>query len=430
MSNYDIQDKGIQSSTETTSAIATISYEVENALYNGLEKDDIDVQIQDLQENNKFPSNLEFVDAKYDPQTSFSAVAFRDTNTGKVTVGFAGTNLDNGLGEKIKDIWADGSIAFNGDTASSGYFNAGNEFLQGLKNSGYELDTFTGHSLGGRNGAILGMANQIPNIVLYNAAPLSNMLTKGIASGFHPDGADARIINGWKMQKIINNYNGRLIYMISDKDPLNSLAGLFGSLYPGEKFVINNGKGHDMTGFLDKEAQSFIQRKILLVNENGELMSGVEVAQELTTVRINALATLRKKLMAGGGGLSASQEIFLDAMEAKAITEGMIITTQDKVAEIKKMYETGIENAQKLWRDTKSEAADFGEHLTSAEELSALAAGNATEASILTIPVAEYERSLSKLSAFEEKYTTLLKNIEAAITTQVAKDQELAQYFY
>lgn len=93
MTSYEIKDKGMQSNTEETSAVSAISYEVENALVNKDDKWDINQQIVDLQDTNKFPSNLEFVDAFYDSNTSTNGVAFLDHNTGQVVVGFAGTNF-------------------------------------------------------------------------------------------------------------------------------------------------------------------------------------------------------------------------------------------------------------------------------------------------------------------------------------------------
>ncbi|MBP1047337.1 hypothetical protein I6N96_13720 [Enterococcus sp. BWM-S5] len=434
MSNYTFDEekiKNLTSDTESTSAISTIAYEIENARYNGVENQQIKEQVNELKGNGNFPSNLQFIDAKYDKATSLCAVAFQDTNTGNVTVGFAGTNLSNGLGESAKDVGQWGAIAFSSDSASSPYFSKGDEFIKGLQKDGYLIDTVTGHSLGGRNGAILGMSNNIPNIVLYNAAPLRNNLAQGLASGIgsNPFKDLLRLYYGIELDNIIKNYDGRLVYMISEKDPLNSVAGLFGSLYPGEKFVIQNGKGHDMAFFLDREAQAFIKRKLTLVDENGRVISGAEAAKAFTTARMNALKSMKKDLLAkGGGSLTGAQKIYLDAMEAKTITEGMIMTTQDKIAEMKKMYERSIENAEELWQTTKSDAAGLGEHLSSAEEISALASGNATEASILTEPVQLCEAAMSKLTSYEGKFTSLLSDIETAIQKQVAVDQELAAY--
>lgn len=111
MADYEIKDKGLQNDTETTSAVATISYEIENAKYHGLSDDKLKSQIEKLQESDKFPSNLEYVDSFYDPKTSLSGAAFKDVNTGFVTVGIAGTNLDNGFRESANDLKADADIA-------------------------------------------------------------------------------------------------------------------------------------------------------------------------------------------------------------------------------------------------------------------------------------------------------------------------------
>ncbi|MGX7203200.1 hypothetical protein BCR22_03620 [Enterococcus plantarum] len=144
MSSYDIRDKGIKKDLEATSAVATISYEVENAQVNGLDKNDINKQIIKLQGADKFPSNLQLVDAFYDPKTSSSGVAFLDNNTGKVVVGFTGTNLDNGILESAKDIGQWVNIAFKGDGPSSAYFDASNKFMNNLKANGYDIDTVQG----------------------------------------------------------------------------------------------------------------------------------------------------------------------------------------------------------------------------------------------------------------------------------------------
>ncbi|MBL1224125.1 hypothetical protein [Enterococcus sp. BWR-S5] len=434
MSGYEFEKdkiKDITNETESTSAISTISYEIENGKYHGLTDEQIIDQLVEMQDNNNFPPNLQLVGVEYDKGTSLCAVAFQDTNTGNVTVGFAGTNLSNGWMESAKDVGQWGAIAFDGDSASSPYFSKGDEFIKRLQGKGYLIDTVTGHSLGGRNGAILGMSNNIPNIVLYNAAPLRNNLAQGLAGGIgsNPFKDILRLYYGIELDNIIKNYDGRLVYMISEKDPLNSVAGLFGSLYPGEKFVLQNGKGHDMSFFLDKEAQDFIRRKLTLVDENGKVLSSAEVAKAFTNAQLAALKNMRKELLAkGGGSLSGAQEIYLDAMEARAITEGMVMTVEDKIAEMKKMYERSIENANELWQTTKSDASSVGAHLSQAEEISALAAGNATEASIVTEPVQLCESAMSRLTTYEGKFTSLLNDIETAIQKQVAVDKELAAY--
>ncbi|MDA9471182.1 hypothetical protein [Enterococcus sp. 5H] len=150
-----------------------------------------------------------------------------------------------------------------------------------------------------------------------------------------------------------------------------------------------------------------------------------------TKQRIAGLSNLKKIMMkSGGGSLSGVQEIFLNAMEAKAITTGFQQTVQSEMNELKKWFQTEIDNANELWKTSCSDAETFGEHLTYSEELEALAAGNVTEASIVSEPVNEYEKSLSVLQSSESDLKTLLKNIEGAIEKQVSVDKELASYLF
>lgn len=55
--------------SEETSSISNISYEIENANNNDLLKNRIMTQVEKLKDDNKFPSNLEYVDRYIDPNT-------------------------------------------------------------------------------------------------------------------------------------------------------------------------------------------------------------------------------------------------------------------------------------------------------------------------------------------------------------------------
>ena len=98
---YEINPGKIKSNTEETSAIANISYEIENANDNNLETTKINGQIKDLKKDGKFPKNLDYIDSYTDPSTGTTATAFLNKDTGKVTVGMAGTNVH---GDQIKKV--------------------------------------------------------------------------------------------------------------------------------------------------------------------------------------------------------------------------------------------------------------------------------------------------------------------------------------
>ena len=117
---------------ENTSQIATIAYKIETWKYQGFSLEEIKEEIKDLQDNDKFPENLQLIDA-YLGEEGTSGCAFLDINTGEVVVGFAGTNKEPGDSEFGKDVAADITIGVNGLTTDGEYLKEANEFIKGLE---------------------------------------------------------------------------------------------------------------------------------------------------------------------------------------------------------------------------------------------------------------------------------------------------------
>ena len=69
VNNYQMDSNNMTNETESTTAISMMSYDIENANDNDLSKSDINDQLKNLKETNKFPSNLEYVDSYIDPNT-------------------------------------------------------------------------------------------------------------------------------------------------------------------------------------------------------------------------------------------------------------------------------------------------------------------------------------------------------------------------
>lgn len=426
MSEYKIKDKGIKGDTEPTSAISTISYEIENAKYHDLSSDKINQQIKKLQRKGKFPPTLSYIDAFYDSSTSLSGVAFMETTTGRVTIGFAGTNLDNGFKENIKDLGADFSIVYNGPTNTSDYFAQGTRFIERMKNE-YPVETITGHSKGGRDAVVLGVANNIQNIVTYNSAPVTNDFLQTIASFQHPFQLGERSFAQADMKQQFLNYQGSIVQLVSNEDWLTRASDLGKFYYVGSRYTMNNAKSHEVTGFLTTSEQTFIR---LILAEHSQIggMVDPELAQAITKQNMENLSLLEKKILKNSGGtLSNSKKIYLDAARALTLTQGMKQTVQSKIKELKERYQSAIEQARELWRQTLTEAKDNGNKLTYYEQLAALKRGSATETTLCTKPIAEYEFNIRKLTAIEEKYDKLITQIDTVIKNQITADEELAR---
>ncbi|EOH98816.1 hypothetical protein UAY_02085 [Enterococcus moraviensis ATCC BAA-383] len=420
MDSYEFNKDKIEklnSNSENTSAISTIAYEVENAHFHKVPPKTINTQINNLKKKGKFPTNLDYIDSFYDPKTSSSGVAFLDNNTGKVVVGFAGTNGDNGKKDENKDRAQWINIALEGDGPSSSYFNASHTFMNDLKAAGYDIGTVTGHSLGGRNGAIMGMSHGIPNIVLYNSAPLMNMLV-GLPT-------PRAFTNVNELDGLLKGYKGEIIYFVSEKDILNNVAGIGkASLYPGKIYVLKNGKPHDITGFLTTEEQNFIRQHTPDLNK---IYVAQQKVQTDTRSKLKALDVLRAKLLKSGGGLSASEEIYLDASEALILTQGMSKTLQIEIEDIKKMYQEAKKDSDTLWTDTVKMGDSIGSTLVQGEVVDSLNAGGATEPIVRIEPKTEYEQKISELSSIQQDYYELIGQIQTSINKQVETDQALAQ---
>ncbi|MCH8641996.1 hypothetical protein QP625_05680 [Staphylococcus lugdunensis] len=74
--------------------------------------------------------------------------------------------------ETLNDIRADINIGLHSVTDKDPHYKNTQDFIKGIKKD-YDIDTITGHSLGGRDAIILGTSNDIKHIVVYNPAPLA-----------------------------------------------------------------------------------------------------------------------------------------------------------------------------------------------------------------------------------------------------------------
>lgn len=100
---YKIDPGPIKYNTEETTAISKISYEIENAKLYGIKSKTIGRQIDQLKEAKKFPSNLEYVDSYTDSLNGVTTSAFLNKDTGKVTLGMTGTNIQGEAFKKLKE---------------------------------------------------------------------------------------------------------------------------------------------------------------------------------------------------------------------------------------------------------------------------------------------------------------------------------------
>ena len=391
VTNYQMDSNNMTNETESTTAISMMSYDIENANDNDLSKSDINDQLENLKETNKFPSNLEYVDSYTDPNTGTTSTAFLNKDTGKVTVGMAGTNVH---GEQLKntlnpfnlfkdkqeaidargsmlDFAADANIGLNTVTDKDAHFKNTQQFIKDIKKD-YEIDTITGHSLGGRDAIIIGVSNDIDNVVAYNPAPLTvkdfRRIIKGPISSLHDKEKDAYI------ESFIKSYDGNILRIVSDKDELNGIIKKTEYVSAGNEMVIKNGKGHSMLGFLGKREQREIKAELekLKGYQDANNKSFVTAKKQASKKLQQIDAVKANMVQASGGALSSSQQKILEFLTALSIAVSLSQMVEEEIQQLRKLYADMKKLFKKNWEDAQESGNAMGKHLSDGEVLDAL----------------------------------------------------------
>lgn len=382
-SDYKLDVGKLKKDTEPTSAISFMAYEIENANNHNLSKMAIKEQLDRSTERGMFPSNLEYVDSYTDSLTGVTTSAFLNKDTGKVTLGMTGTNLQdeafkklkegefsrqnvtNAL-ETVKDGYADLKILYSPASDQNYRYANTQEFINKIK-SKYDIDFITGHSLGGRDAVVLGMSNGIPNIVVYNPAPIS-------ITSLNPNSPD-----GKRLLELYKNYKGNITRFVAENDALTE----------------NN--------------KSFVKHSNNAISK----LASIEL------LRANMMTT-------NGGGLSSSQQKVLESLTALTIAQSFSQLIDDEINQIKKMYNEKKKKFGKNWEDAQKAGKAVGEDLSVNGVLNALDEGQVNESSMVREPeqmISAKERQLSTIGSSVSNY---IMRVRLSINEIVDKDQVLA----
>ncbi|CDR22243.1 lipase family protein [Staphylococcus schweitzeri] len=426
---YKIDPGTIKNNTEETTAISKISYEVENANLYGADSEDITRQIEYLKIKKKFPSNLEYVDSYTDSLTGVTTSAFLNKDTGKVTLGMTGTNFQgeafkklkegefsrqnftNAL-ETVKDGYADIRIFYSPASDQNSRYANTQEFIKKIKNK-YDIDFITGHSLGGREAVILGMSNGIPNIVVYNPAPIA-----------------ARYLDSnSRLFKLYKGYKGNITRVVSDKDWLtNLIKGNTKYTYFGNEIVVHNGKSHEMDGFLTEQEQKIIKKELKKLQGYAEENNKSFVKNSNNAMsKLASIELLRANMMTTNGGwLSSSQQKVLESLTALTIAQSFNQLIEDEINQIKKMYNEKKKKFEKNWEDAQKAGNAVGEDLSVNEVLNALDEGQVNESSMVGDPEQMISLNERQLSTIKSSISNYIMRVRLSINEIVDKDQVLA----
>lgn len=257
--------------------IANVSYDIETYLIKRNENVDLEsrnynMNYSDWKDMNKWfvenqgreielPPNTEFIGGKYDPNTGTTVTLFKDTVTGEIKAGCAGTNFNAGKGEKDKDVgnWFD--IAYYGIGVDGPEVQFVLDYFKEMNIYPTEI---TGHSLGGCIGQITGLKLQI-DITVFNSAPLSNDMSTFIIDNLLNSSANigisqangdpdtlfemldeqqakqqALVENIRSLEELLKNYKGKYYNYVTDYDILTFVNNTFDSTLIGDPTVVFN----------------------------------------------------------------------------------------------------------------------------------------------------------------------------------------------
>ncbi|CYE91017.1 lipase family protein [Staphylococcus aureus] len=318
--------------------------------------------------------------------------------------------------ETVKDGYADLKILYSPASDQNYRYANTQEFINKIK-SKYDIDFITGHSLGGRDAVVLGMSNGIPNIVVYNPAPIS-------ITSLNPNSPD-----GKRLLELYKNYKGNITRFVAENDALTeNLKKYKHYVFFGNDKVFKNGKGHGMEGFLTKEEQKAIKKELKKLQGYAEENNKSFVKHSNNAIsKLASIELLRANMMTtNGGGLSSSQQKVLESLTALTIAQSFSQLIDDEINQIKKMYNEKKKKFGKNWEDAQKAGKAVGEDLSVNGVLNALDEGQVNESSMVREPeqmISAKERQLSTIGSSVSNY---IMRVRLSINEIVDKDQVLA----
>lgn len=392
---------------------SNLSYEFEKDRIANPKEQDVSVVIKRVNLNKKIPDNLEYLDDFYDKETGTSGTAFRDKNTGKVIVSYTGTNLD---GNTLEDIYADFSGIFLGTGI---HYPPAFKFYEKLAEKyGAENLIPTGHSLAGNVAMRVALRYNSKMAIVYNSAPL---YMKGVQIKISP--IVAQNIN--QINEDIANYSGRIVRIVAKDDPLTNISEAFNGVFVGDKFTLPISSGHGLDAIVENAEQ--VAKILRSINAEEQLASTIEVVSS----RMQSLKKKKRSFANSNSisleGVTSSQLIYLDAMQAKILSEGLINVSTSSLELIEHSGEGIQDKAQSLYDSLAN--YNLGLSLSPDEQLSAYAEAGVHYDSIVGEISRHCSEKKKEVQDIVDTFNRLKTNLDSGIQELVEKDKELENMF-
>ena len=382
---------------------ANLAYEFEKVRTQMPEVKKRDDLIQNAQRKKVIPNNLEYIDDFYDEVTGTSGTAFKDKDTGKVIIAYSGTNMEaDGIKDPLVDLFGIGlNLGIHYAPPYAFYEKMAAKY-------GPENLILTGHSLGGNIAQRVALRFNAPMTIVYNPAPLYaaglSPLMLGILS----------LINIASITIDQVKFSGKVLRVNTQYDPLQAVAHVVGGIYIGREITLANSGGHSIDDIVESEEQTAELKRILAI-EFG--MSNI------TDKKLQFIRSSRE----GISGVTKSQWIYLDALQAQVLSEGLVEVNNAAIESFKQSQAKGIQEANELYKELSKVPANYK---LSAEEIMAVYYEQGVHYDSIVGDVEEYSnKKLQTAVEIAENFATLGKVINDGIAELVEKDQELSALF-
>lgn len=382
---------------------ANLAYEFEKVRTNMPEVKDRDDLIHEAQSDKVIPNNLEYIDDFYDEVTGTSGTAFKDKDTGKVIIAYSGTNMEaDGIKDPLVDIFGIGlNLGIHYAPPYAFYEKMAAKY-------GPENLILTGHSLGGNIAQRVALRFNAPMTIVYNPAPLYAASLSPLMLGI------ISLLNIASITIDQVKFSGKVLRVNTQYDPLQAVAHVVGGIYIGREITLTNSGGHSLDAIVESEEQTAELKRILAI-EFG--MSSI------TDKKLQFIRASRE----GISGVTKSQWIYLDALQAQVLSEGLVKANNAAIESFKQTQAKGIQEANELYKKLSKVPANFK---LSAEEIMAVYYEEGVHYDSIVGDVEEYSnKKLQTAVEIAENFDTLRKVINEGIAELVEKDQELSALF-
>ena len=191
------------------------------------------------------PSNMDYLEDMYDPETGTSATAFRNKDTGEIILAYTGTNFQS---EFLKDGAVDVTEVV---TAGEGHYKPAFEFYERVRAKYGNNIVLTGHSLGGNIAQRVALEYNVQKTVVYNSAPLYVFEVSELHKfgTLDPMQVERAVKEQERIEELEKNYTGETIRIRSESDPVSGVGGK----NLGIEYTLINGGGHPMVTIVESE---------------------------------------------------------------------------------------------------------------------------------------------------------------------------------